>query len=172
MIIRPATIADLPGLIVLFQQEMAYQRQMSPVCDLSPDFDWKRFAEMKLNNPNERVLVAEEGGQLLGHIDVRAFLPSQSRPARNIVRRFLRPEKPPLFVWTRTVGRIEDCYVETQFRRRGIASALVKEGLAWLQHKGVKRIELAVSTANGSGRAFWEKQGFSAYRLLMSRPIE
>ena len=62
--------------------------------------------------------------------------------------------------------------MQTQFQRQGIGRALVKEGLTWLQAKGVRRIELAVSAANGNGRAFWEKQGFSTFRLLMSKAIE
>ena len=36
MIIRPVAVADLPQLIVLFQPEIAYQRQLSPFFDLAP----------------------------------------------------------------------------------------------------------------------------------------
>jgi ribosomal protein S18 acetylase RimI-like enzyme len=169
MIIRSATVADLSRLIVLFQQEIAYQRQIEPFFDVSSSFDWRHFAEVKLSNPNEQILVAERDGQLLGYIDVRALLPTQSRPPRNIMRRLIRRETPAAFVRPYTVGRIEDCYVETQFQRQGIGSALVREGLTWLKAKGVTRIELAVSVANSKGKSFWERQGFFAFRLLMSK---
>jgi hypothetical protein len=42
----------------------------------------------------------------------------------------------------------------------------------WLSSKGATAIELGTATANESARAFWEKQGFAAYRLLMSKTIE
>lgn len=171
MIVRPATVADLARLIVLFQQEIAYQREIMPFLDVSSDFNWRHFVEVKLNNPNERVIVAEEGPRLLGYIDVRAIVPSPSRPWRNIVKRIFRQVTPPSFVQTRIVGRIDDCYVEPQFQIRGIGSALLKEGLTWLRARGVTRVDLAVSTANANGRAFWEKRGFSPYRIVMSKAV-
>ena len=172
MIIRPATVVDLSRLIVLFQQEIAYQRQINPFFNFSPQFDWRDFVEAKLKKLNERVLVAEGDDTLLGYIDVRAVASSESRPPKKTMTRFFRREAPPSLVRACAVGWIEDCYVQTQFQRQGIGRALVKEGLTWLQAKGVRRIELAVSAANGNGRAFWEKQGFSTFRLLMSKAIE
>lgn len=171
MIVRPATVADLPRLIILFQQEIAYQREITPFLDVSSDFNWRHFVEKKLNNPNERVIVAEEDPKLLGYIDVRVMVPSPSSRRRNIVRRIFRQETPPSFVQTGTVGRIDDCYVEPQFQLRGIGSALLKEGLTWLRARGATRIDLAVSTANTNGRAFWEKRGFSPYRIAMSKAV-
>lgn len=170
MIIRPATGMDLARLIVLFQQEIAYQRQINPFFSLSPEFDWRQFIEAKLDKPNERLLVAEADGVLLGYIDVRARLPNHSRsPKQNIMKRVFRRETHSSLVRPHAVGWIEDCYVQTQFQRQGIGSALVREGIAWLGTKEVTRIELTVSSTNGNGRIFWEKQGFSASRLLMSK---
>lgn len=171
MIIRSATAADLPRLIILLQQEIAHQREIMPFLDFAPDFNWRHFVEKKLNNPNEQVIVAEEGPNLLGYIDVRAMVPSPSSRRRNIVRRIFRQERPPSLDQTGTVGRIDDCYVEPQFQLRGIGSALLKDGLTWLRARGVTRVDLAVSIANVNGRAFWEKRGFSPYRIVMSRAV-
>jgi ribosomal protein S18 acetylase RimI-like enzyme len=169
MIVRPATAADLPRLVALLKQEIGYQRQIAFFYDVAPNFDWNRFAAAKLNDPNERVFVAEQDGAVCGYIDVRAL---GQGPLRKLVTRLLRPYRPPSFVRSRSIGRIEDCYVESGFRRRGIGSALVAEGLGWLRSKGVTAIELGVATANAGGKAFWEKQGFSPYRLLMSKTIQ
>jgi len=171
MIIRSATVADLPRLTILFQQEIAYQREIMPFLDVSPDFNWSHFVEGKLNNPNERVIVAEEGPHLLGYIDVREMVLGPSSRRRNIVRRIFRQERPPSFDQTGTVGRIDDCYVAPQFQLRGIGSALLKDGLAWLRARGVTRVDLAVSIANANGRAFWEKRGFLPYRIVMSKAV-
>jgi GNAT superfamily N-acetyltransferase len=169
MNIRPATSADMARLIELFQKAIAYQRGFAPFFDLSAEFSWERFAKLKLSNRNERVFVAEVDGTVSGYIDVRAIVPGQARALKNFVGRIFQRRIAPSFARTRTVGWIEDCYVESQFRRQGIGAALVAYGLAWLRESGAERIELATFAANGSGRAFWEKQGFSAYRLLMSK---
>jgi GNAT superfamily N-acetyltransferase len=172
MIIRPATTADRPRLIELFQKEIAYQRGFAPFFDFSADFDWERFAELKLNNRNEKVFVAETDGIVLGYLDVRVIGPSHFPFMKKLVGRIFRRRIAPSFVRTGTVGWLEDCYVESQCRRQGIGAALVVQGLAWLRGRGADRIELATFAANDSGRAFWEKQGFSAYRLLMSKAVE
>ena len=172
MNIRPATTADLPRLIELFHKEIAYQRGFAPFFDLSADLDWERFAKLKLNNRHERVFVAEADGTVPGYLDVRAIVPGQARSAKHFVGRIFQRRIAPSFARTGTVGWIEDCYVDNQFRRQGIGAALVAYALAWLRERGADRIELATFAANGSGRAFWEKQGFSAYRLLMSKGFE
>jgi hypothetical protein len=77
MIIRAARLTDLPRLIELFQIEIAYQKEFAPVHDLPPNFDVARFAKLKLNNPHERVLVAEMDGAIAGYIDVRVLRPPQ-----------------------------------------------------------------------------------------------
>jgi GNAT superfamily N-acetyltransferase len=96
---------------------------------------------------------------------------SPSSRRRNIIRRLFRQERRPSFDQSGTVGRIEDCYVEPQFQLRGIGSALLKDGLAWLRARGVTRVDLAVSIANANGRAFWEKRGFSPYRIVLSKAV-
>ena len=168
MIIRPATSADLPQLIALLQQEIAYQRQISPFFDLAPDFDWTQFAKTKLNNPNERIMVAEDQGRLLGYIDVRVLPPTIPLPRPKSIReRFSRRRVSHALGRPWTIGWIEDCYVESRFRQQGTGTALVKAGVAWLQARGANRMELAVSAANSGGRVFWEKQGFAVSRLQM-----
>jgi len=173
MIIRPATVADLPRLVVLVQQEIAYQRQLKPFFDLVPHIDWGHFMQRKLQNPSERVLVAERDEQLVGYIDVRApYHASPPRSLRASVRRLLGRRPTAAIVQPRNVGWIEDCYVAPQVRRQGVGRALVQAGLTWLQARSVKHVELAVLVVNREGMTFWEKQGFAPVRLLMSREID
>jgi ribosomal protein S18 acetylase RimI-like enzyme len=172
MIIRPATVVDLPSLILLFQQEIAYQGQINPFFPLVPPMNVERFAQAKLKNPREQVFVAEGNGHLVGYIDVRVPDRPHQRRLRHLIRRLWRRDRLPSLVRPRHVGWIEDCYVQPQVRRHGVGSTLVQEGLAWLQAQHVTRVDLAVSAANRGGTAFWEKQGFSPSRLLMSREID
>jgi ribosomal protein S18 acetylase RimI-like enzyme len=170
MIIRPAITADLDRLMELFQQEVAYQWQINPFFKLSPSFDCKRFVEGKLHKSNEQLLVADRSGTLAGYIDVRARVTAPPRVAeKNIISRLLALAAAPVRIHPDVIGWIDDCYVERQFRGQGIGSALVREGLSWLNTRGAARVELAVSASNGTGKAFWEKQGFSASRVLMSK---
>lgn len=172
MIVRPARPSDLSRLIGLFREEIAYQRRLSPFFDLTPGFQWARFAARKLRDPDETVLVADRDGQLLGYVNVRAPRPARPGLPGRLVRRWAQWRKPPSIVRRGAVGSIEDCYVQPQFQRQGIGRALVAEGLRWLRARGATCIELAVAAANVDGRGFWEKQGFSVYRVLMSKRVE
>ena len=171
MIIRPARGEDLPSLAVLFRQEIAYQRQICPFWELSPQFDCLSFLQTKLSNPHERLFVAERNAQLLGYILVRVIQAPHHRFPRNIFRHFFSERSTLAFIRPPNTGSIEDCYVEPQSRRQRVGSALLKQGLGWLEAQGVRHIELAVSAGNGDGIAFWERQGFVSSRFLMFKEI-
>jgi ribosomal protein S18 acetylase RimI-like enzyme len=172
MVIRPATRADLPRLIVLFQQAIAYQRQLMPFFDLVRHVDWRRFVEAKLQHPRERVVVAEWSGEVMGYVAVQISFPARHGLLKRALRRLVALPRPHSIVQPKRVGWIEDCYVEPQARRRGIGSALVQAALAWLRAQHVTRVELAVLVANREGLAFWEQQGFGAVRVMLSREIK
>lgn len=167
MIIRPAMATDLPRLSDLLQASITYQQQLSPFFALVSHIDWGHFTQTKLQNPHERVFVAEQDAQLVGYIDVQVPSASRHRFLRSIMRCLLAWSAPPSIVRPRHVGWIEDCYVLPQVRQQGVGKALVHVGLTWLQGQSVRRVELAVLAANRGGMAFWEKQGFAPLRLLM-----
>ncbi len=129
MIIRPARGEDLPSLAVLFRQEIAYQRQICPFWELSPQFDCLSFLQTKLSNPHERLFVAERNAQLLGYILVRVIQAPHHRFPRNIFRHFFSEKSTLAFIRPPNTGSIEDCYVEPQSRRQRVGSALLKQGL-------------------------------------------
>jgi hypothetical protein len=104
MIIRLATIADLPRLIGLFQSGIAHQRQITPFFDLAPQVDWQGYTRAKLQNPSERVLVAEQDEQLLGYINVRVPHPPPHRSLTQIINRLLGRTTTLSIVRPRRVG--------------------------------------------------------------------
>lgn len=66
-------------------------------------------------------------------------------------------------------GYIYHTAVHPEYRRRGIASALVEAALDALQECGIHKVALVVFGRNGDGNAFWESVGFSSREDLVYR---
>jgi len=58
-------------------------------------------------------------------------------------------------------GYIYHMAVAEDFRRRGVATALLDRCLAALKAEGINKVALLVFRYNDAGNAFWEKQGFT-----------
>lgn len=66
-------------------------------------------------------------------------------------------------------GYIYHTAVHPQFRRRGIASALVASVMDALQKCGIHKVALVVFQRNEEGNAFWERAGFTQREDLVYR---
>lgn len=58
---------------------------------------------------------------------------------------------------------IDELFVEPDWRRRGIASALLEEIRNWAAEHQARRIRLGVLSANESGLAFWQSVGATSF---------
>ena len=58
-------------------------------------------------------------------------------------------------------GYIYHMAVTEDFRRRGVATALLDRCLDALRAEGINKVALLVFRYNDAGNAFWEKQGFT-----------
>ena len=58
-------------------------------------------------------------------------------------------------------GYIYHMAVAEDFRRRGVATALLDRCLEALRAEGINKVALLVFRYNDAGNAFWEKQGFT-----------
>ena len=58
-------------------------------------------------------------------------------------------------------GYIYHMSVAEDFRRRGVATALLDRCLEALRAEGINKVALLVFRYNDAGNAFWEKQGFT-----------
>ena len=58
-------------------------------------------------------------------------------------------------------GYIYHMAVAEDFRRRGVATALLDHCLEALRAEGINKVALLVFRYNDAGNAFWEKQGFT-----------
>ena len=68
-------------------------------------------------------------------------------------------------------GFIHHTCVSTDFRRAGIATALVDAALTALKSEGITKVVLVVFAKNSDGNAFWEQLGFSTRDDLTYRNI-
>lgn len=66
-------------------------------------------------------------------------------------------------------GYIYHTAVHPEYRRRGIASALVEAAVDALQKCGIHKVALVVFERNAEGNAFWERVGFSRREDLVYR---
>jgi ribosomal protein S18 acetylase RimI-like enzyme len=56
-------------------------------------------------------------------------------------------------------------------RRRGVASRLVAEVEAWARSRGLHRVTLDTGTANRSARELYERLGYAAEQVQLTRAI-
>ncbi|MFG6150460.1 GNAT family N-acetyltransferase [Halobacillus sp. B23F22_1] len=89
-------------------------------------------------NPNCRLLVAEENGNVVGY----GFAEASQENGE-------------------LTGKIKEVFVDEFYRREGIGSELVQSLLKWLRDRQVDRIELGPSSQDTMTQGFIKSIGFS-----------
>ncbi|MFQ5909567.1 MAG: GNAT family N-acetyltransferase, partial [Thermoplasmata archaeon] len=69
-------------------------------------------------------------------------------------------------------GFIYDIFVEERFRRRGIASMLLKTAEDFCTAKGLRIIKLEVAASNSVALGLYEGKGFAPERVFLGKKIE
>ena len=82
-----------------------------------------------------------------------------------VLHHIYRPENP--FMKERDFLDIDEFCVDKDFRRRGVASAMIRFIKDYAKEKGFHRIELNMWEFNRDALAFYEAAGFSSYRRYM-----
>ncbi|MFH1426855.1 MAG: GNAT family N-acetyltransferase [Candidatus Kerfeldbacteria bacterium] len=148
--IRKAKLSDAGATAnfayALSKQHQAYDKKLYK---LARDAR-KRFFEYHRNcihAPNKIMLVAESNGTLVGY-------------AIASIRK-----RPPVYT-VKFNGHLDAVYIEKKWRRKGIASAFMKELLPWYKKKGVNTITLMVDVDNMIGMKVWDAIGYEPYLQL------
>ena len=102
------------------------------------------------NDPNQEIVVAEADGKVCGFA---------------VLHHINRPENP--FMFERDFLDIDEFGVDAAFRRRGIASAMIRFIRKYTREKGFKRLELNMWEFNRGALAFYEAAGFKTFRRYM-----
>lgn len=69
-------------------------------------------------------------------------------------------------------GYILGIYIEPEFRRRGLASALIGYAEKWCDEKGYLSLTLNVSRENSSAEALYMKSGFGVQTSVMKKQLK
>jgi GNAT superfamily N-acetyltransferase len=147
--VRLATPADLPALLPVAAEHAAYYRR-GPI--FLPTSLVTNTAELEsfLADSARAIWVAEEGGQVLGFMQIRVG----SEDACTIVRD------------EDTVSCV-GAYVRPDARRAGLGARLLAASLTWARERACQRLSLDFEAANLYGRRFWLKHFTPAcYSLL------
>jgi ribosomal protein S18 acetylase RimI-like enzyme len=94
----------------------------------------------------EIVYVAEEDGTVAGLLEVSAAAPER---------------------W-----HVELVHVRPSARRRGVATALLRECVSDAREHGAEWVSLDVLAANDTARSIWRKLGFDEVELVLAQPLD
>jgi len=108
--------------------------------------------EETLNDEEDRVLVAEEEGIIMGFAHGRVVSRETYTP--------------------RTIGHIDTIYVEPAKRRRSIGGGLVRELCEYFRERGVDEVNLRYVLGNEEADGFWMVLGFTPVIQTANTPLE
>jgi len=144
--IRQARAGDLDRVAALWTRIGADHEPFDPAFRMragaAPEI--RRLLRATAADPHAAVFVWEEEADLLGLCIVRI------------------DRAPPILEETRR-AEITDLGVHESARRRGIATRLVDQALAWVGEAGVARVEVRVAAPNAAAQAFWRSRGFGNF---------
>ncbi|OOE32203.1 GNAT family N-acetyltransferase [Salinivibrio kushneri] len=133
MKIREATISDLEGTAILFNEYRIFYRQES---DLESSLE---FIRERMINGDSVILVASTQDGLVGFVQM---YPSFSSVAM------------------KRIYILNDLFVLPSSRRKGAANSLLKAAYNYGANKSAVRLVLATDTSNIEAQALYEKDGW------------
>ncbi len=101
-------------------------------------------------DPEQAIVVAELDGVLCGFA---------------VLHHIRKPENP--FMYERDFLDIDEFCVDEAFRRRGVASEMIRFIRDYAREKGCRRLELNMWEFNQDALAFYEAAGFKTFRRYM-----
>ena len=156
MKVRPATESDFHALKNLFQLENAFSASLEPE-HVIPTTDVFREEEIKklIDAEATLLIVGEKSGAVTGlllchheKVEAKRWLPEQNR----------------LY--------IEQVFVGPDFRRQGVASALIDHAAQWGKSRGSTAIYLDVWASNTAARALYKKLGLEEKQVFMKLGLD
>ncbi|NGO44368.1 GNAT family N-acetyltransferase [Streptomyces ureilyticus] len=147
--VRPAVLDDVPALVAC---SAALSAEDAGARDATVDINWplehgaERFTS-GVDDPSRLLLVAERGGEVVGHLAGAVAEGTAMRPVK--------------------VATLVSMYVRPEHRGARTGTRLVEGFLRWAKEQGAQEAEVTAYAANGDAIRFYERNGFTA-RLVTS----
>ncbi len=138
--LRTAMREDLPAIVAMLADD-ALGATREDVRDPLPQAYSEAFAEIA-RDPNNRLLVAERGGAIVGSLQM-TFI-------RGLSRRGMRR------------ALIEAVRVASPFRGQGIGAEIVAAAVALARREGCGMVQLTTDKSRKDAHRFYERLGFAA----------
>jgi ribosomal protein S18 acetylase RimI-like enzyme len=154
ILVRRATRRDLPvlgrlgALLVRLHHEFDPKRFVAPPGNVEGGY--AQFLGSQLGADDAIVLVAERQGTVVGYV-YAGIEPFSWKELRD------------------TAGFVHDVVVDPAARHAGAATALIEAAADWVRSKDVANIMLGTAAKNTGARALFEKLGFRATMIEMTR---
>jgi ribosomal protein S18 acetylase RimI-like enzyme len=144
--VRRATEIDVPDILPLWKEMMAFHAALDPRFRPAPggDAHWAEAVSAWIQDGDNYVLVAEAEGQIVGYIV-------------GMMR-----ENPPVLLPV-LYGFVSDICVSPEWRQRGVGRQMFAALREWFRRQGADHIELRVAHNNPISQAFWRAVGCQDY---------
>lgn len=142
--IRLATNSDIPAIMELWQDLMAFHQPLNIFFELCSDAKEKFQTYLQSNIQNTEkahIFVADGNNQIVGYM---MGVIINTAPVFKISQ----------------IGEIMDAFVAIDFRRQNIGENLFNALKNWFQIKKVDRVDVNIAAGNPLSSQFWTKMGF------------
>ncbi|KXA89483.1 hypothetical protein AKJ57_05270 [candidate division MSBL1 archaeon SCGC-AAA259A05] len=146
---RKAERSDLNELMRLWEEFLDYNLQSIENSkkrrwmELTEDASEKSRSHFKnqIEQDDNLVLLAEKDNEIIGYIVASL------------------EERPPIFK-KRKLGKLNELFVNQDYRNEGLGKKLVENAKDWLKDKGVNLLKVRILEANKKANKFWKSRGF------------
>ncbi|GAT69697.1 GNAT family acetyltransferase [Planomonospora sphaerica] len=153
VVVRPARAQDLDGVVAcsaaLFAED-AGTRDPSLNIAWPREHGAARFAAA-MDDPARLVMVADDGGRIVGHLTGSLSGPTAMRPV--------------------AVATLGSMYVQPPYRGRGVGSRLVAEFRSWAREHGAQYAGVTAYAGNEGAVRFYLRHGFATRSTVLETAL-
>lgn len=157
LVIRPATRVDIPALgrlgAALVRAHHEFDAKRFIAASAETEEGYGRFLGTQLGKADVVVLVAEEGGEVVGFA-------------------YAGLEGPDYMSLRGAAGALYDIVVDPRCRGGGIGRQLLDAALAFLKAHGAPRVVLSRAVQNEPARRLFERAGFRPTMVEMTAELD